>query len=190
MDPLVIGLAAAVALFFGAAGYVGRGLIEQSRQRKARAAAEDEASRILARAQEEADNLRTSKVLEGKEEAFRLREAWEKEEQRHREDDERAEQRLAERADALDRRFNTLNEKESAQEQRSGELDQQERELTEQAQDVDRTRAEHDLQSRNGAGRVGQIFDDVLGAIQGRHVRFTTQVVVSDIQFMASNSIS
>ncbi|MEE8147201.1 MAG: ribonuclease Y, partial [Longimicrobiales bacterium] len=130
------------ALFLGAAGYVGRGLIEQSRQRKARAAAEDEASRILARAQEEADNLRTSKVLEGKEEAFRLREAWEKEEQRHREDDERAEQRLAERADALDRRFNTLNEKESAQEQRSRELDQQERELTEQAQEVDRTWAE------------------------------------------------
>ena len=141
MDPLVIGLAAAVALFFGAAGYVGRGLIEQSRQRRAQAAAEDEASRILARAQEEADNLRTSKVLEGKEEVFRLRESWEKEEQRHKEDDERAEQRLAERADALDRRFDTLNEKESAQEQRSKELDQQERELTEQAQEVDRTRA-------------------------------------------------
>ncbi len=142
MDPLVIGLAAGAALFFGAAGYVGRGLIEQSRQRKAQAAAEDEASRILARAQEEADNLRTSKVLEGKEEVFRLRESWEKEEQRHREEDERAEQRLAERADALDRRFDTLNEKESAQAQRSKGLDQQERELTVQAQEVDRARAE------------------------------------------------
>ncbi len=139
MDPLVIGLAAAVALFFGAAGYVGRGLIEQSRQRRAQAAAEDEASRILARAQEEADNLRASKVLEGREEVFRLRESWEKEEQRHKEDDERAEQRLAERADALDRRFDTLNEKESAQEQRHKEDDERaEQRLAERADALDR----------------------------------------------------
>ena len=142
MDPLVIGLAAAVGLLFGAAGYVGRGLIEQSRQKKAEAAAEDEASRILARAQEEADNLRTSKVLEGKEEIFRLRESWEQEEQRLREDAERAEKRLAERSDSQDRRFDTLNEKESAQEQRAKELDQREGQLDGSAQEVARSRAE------------------------------------------------
>ena len=142
MDPLVIGLAAAVGLLFGAAGYVGRGLIEQSRQKRAEAAAEDEASRILARAQEEADNLRTSKVLEGKEEVLRLRESWEQEEQRHREDAERSEQRLAERSEAQDRRFDTLNEKESAQEQRTKELDQRDRGLGVKVQEIELARAE------------------------------------------------
>ena len=142
MDPLVTGLAAAAALLFGALGYVGRGLIEQSRRKRAEAASEDEASRILARAQEEADNLRTTKVLEGKEEVFKLRESWEQEEQRRREDTERAEQRLAERADAQDRRFDKLNEKESAQEQRARELEQQESELQRQATEVDRARME------------------------------------------------
>ncbi len=142
MDPLVTGLAAALALLFGAAGYAGRGLVEQSRQRRARAAAEDEASRVLARAQEEAENLRTAKVLEGKEEVFRRREAWEKEEQRYREDAERAEQRLAERADAQGRRFETLHEKEALEEKRARELDEREGELVTQSQEVERARSE------------------------------------------------
>ena len=55
MDPLGIGLAAAAVSLFGIIGYVGRGLIEQSRQNRAREAAEDEASIILDRAKEEAE---------------------------------------------------------------------------------------------------------------------------------------
>jgi ribonuclease Y len=166
MDPLVIGLAAAVGLLFGAVGYVARGMIEQSRHRKAEAAAEDEASRILARAKEEADNLRTSKVLEGKEEVFRLRESWEQEEQRHREDAERAEQRLAERSEAQDRRFDTLNEKESVQEQRTKELDQRDGVLSGQAREVEQSRAQirSELEALAGTSAVEakqQLIDDL-----------------------------
>ena len=47
MDPLVIQLAAVVALLFGAVGYLGRGFVEGSRKKKAVAAAVDESSRIL-----------------------------------------------------------------------------------------------------------------------------------------------
>ena len=90
MDPLVVGLAAAVALLFGAVGYIGRGSVERSRQKKAVAAAADEASGILARAREEAENLRTSRVLEGKERVIRLRESWEQEEAKHREEERRS----------------------------------------------------------------------------------------------------
>jgi ribonuclease Y len=166
MDPLVIGLAAAVGLLFVAVGYLARGMIEQSRQRRAEAAAEDEASRILARAKEEADNLRTSRVLEGKEEAFRLRESWEEEEQRHREDAERAEQRLVEYSDAQDRRFDTLNEKEAVQEQRTTELDQRASTLSDQSKEVEHARAElrtklEALTGTSAAEARQQLIDDL-----------------------------
>ena len=138
MDPLVIALAAAVALLFGAVGYLGRGLVERSRRKKDVAAAADEASRILARAREEAGNLRTSRVLEGKEEVIRLREAWEQEEAKRREEAEHATERLAERSSALDRRFDKLNERESGHEQRTKNLQADERLLATQAQELER----------------------------------------------------
>ena len=105
-SPLVIALAAAVALLIGtAAGYLIRGNIERSRQEKERAAAQDDASKILARANEEAEGLKKTRVLEGKEEVFGLREVWEKDEARRRDDVERLEVRVSERSDSLDRRL-------------------------------------------------------------------------------------
>ena len=136
MDPLAYGPAAVVALLFGAVGYLGRGLVERSRQKKAVAAAADEASRILGRARDEADNLRTSRVLEGKEEVVRLREAWEQEESKHRKEVEKAEERLAERSSSMERRFDNLNEREAAQEKRALELEAGKEGLAGQTQDL------------------------------------------------------
>ena len=115
MDPLVVVLAAAVALLFGAVGYIGRGLVERSRQKKAIAAAADEGSAILARAREEAENLRTSRVLEGKELVIQLRESWEQEEVKHREELTRSDERMSERSIAVDSRFHNRNEREEDQ---------------------------------------------------------------------------
>lgn len=100
---------------------VGRGL-ERSRQKKERDAAEDEASRLLARAKEESESVRKAAVLEGKEEVFRLREEWEREESRRREEVERGESRLSERADTLDRRSDQLNTRETQQDERAREV--------------------------------------------------------------------
>ncbi len=141
MDPLAIVLAGAVALLFGAAGYVGRGLVERARKKKDVAAAADEASRMLARAQEEADNLRTSRVLEGKEEVIRLRESWEKEEAKHREETEKIEARLAERASAMDLRFDNLNDRESTQEQRAKDQEANAEALSGQTRDLEQSQA-------------------------------------------------
>ncbi len=152
MDPLAYGPAAVVALLFGAVGYLGRGLVERSRQKKAVAAAADEASRILGRARDEADNLRTSRVLEGKEEVVRLREAWEQEESKHRKEVEKAEERLAERSSSLERRFDNLNEREAAQEKRALELEAGKEGLAAQTQDLvqDRERIRGKLESLSG----------------------------------------
>lgn len=144
MDPLGIVLAAAAVSLFGIIGYVGRGLIEQSRQDRAREAAEDEASVILGRAKEEAENLRKVKILEGKEEVFQLRESWKKEEQR-----------LTERVDMIDRRFNALNEKEKTQDQQGKHLDKREKEIVDREAEADSARAEiHTrLESLSGISR-------------------------------------
>jgi ribonuclease Y len=141
MDPLGIGLAAAAVSLFGIIGYVGRGLIEQSRQSRAREAAEDEVSVILTRAKEEAENLRQVKVLEGKEEVFRLRESWKKEEQR-----------LAERVDMIDRRFNALNEKEKTQDQQGKYLEKREKDLVDQAAEIGSAHSEIQTQLESLSG--------------------------------------
>ena len=156
MDPLVIGLAAAVALLSGAVGYMGRGAVEGSRRKKAIAAAADEASGILARAREEADNLRTSRVLEGKEQVIRLRESWEEEEAKHREEVDRADERISERSLALDRRFHNLNERESAQEKRAKELEARTDGLATQTLDLeqDRERVRARLESLSGLSQA------------------------------------
>ena len=164
MDPLVIGLAVAVA--FGALGYLGRGLVEQSRRKKDITAAADEASRVLTHAREEADNLRTSRVLEGKEEVIRLRESWEEEEGKHREEVERTEQRLAERSSALERRFENLNERESAQEKRATDLEARTEGLVAQTRDLEqeRERVHTKLESVSGLSKSDakkELLDDL-----------------------------
>lgn len=92
---------------------------ELERQAEAVRAGRDEATRVAERAKEEAETLRKEGELRGREEALRLREAWEREESRRREELERGERRVAERSDALDRKFDLLNERDQAQETRA-----------------------------------------------------------------------
>lgn len=137
-SPLVIALAAAVALLFcTAAGYLIRGKIERSRQEKERAAAQDDASRILARATEEAESLKKTRVLEGKEEVFGLKETWEKDEARRREDMERLERRLSERSDTVDQRFEDVAGREHTQEQRGRDLTEREADIESRSEELE-----------------------------------------------------
>jgi len=134
--------AAAVGLVLGAfAGFVVFTKREQARQELEKSKAQDEASRILARATSEADNARKAGELAGREEGFRLREAWEKEETRRREETERAERRAEERSDALDGRFDRLNSREEELERRSASLESREGSVESEAAEV-RARAE------------------------------------------------
>lgn len=102
---------------------------ERARQELEKKAAQDEASRILKRAESEADNARKAGELAGREEGFRLRESWEKEETRRREEIERAERRAEERTDALDTRRDRLDTREEESEGRVAALTQREQDL-------------------------------------------------------------
>ncbi|MSR36165.1 MAG: ribonuclease Y [Gemmatimonadetes bacterium] len=157
MDPLVLTLAAVVGLAIGALGGF---LLSQSRERVRRerdkAAAKDEASSILQRAREESDNLKRSRELEGKEEAMRLRDAWDGEETRRREEVDRMERRLVERSESLDKTFDALNGREVAQERRTQELERLQSELHGRAADVDRMADEGRRKLETLAGMTAQ----------------------------------
>src|SRR5688572_26885181 len=139
MSPLVGILAAVAGVLVGAlvAFFVVRSR-EAARRELEKANAQDDASRILKVAREEAENARRSKELEGKEEVLRLREAWKREEAGHREDAERLERRLVERTESLDRKFDAFNERETAQERRSKDLEKREASLVAQTEEVRR----------------------------------------------------
>ncbi|HSM59991.1 MAG TPA: ribonuclease Y [Longimicrobiales bacterium] len=167
MNTPLMALAAAVGLIIGGAiGFVLARSRERSRQEQEKARASDEASRILARAREEAENLRRAGELAGREEGFRLREAWEKEEGRRREEVERSERRMQERSDALDRRFERLNEREAELEGRGAKLGRQEAAVAARAEEVGRKEQEalrriEQLAGMSASDALRKLMDDL-----------------------------
>jgi ribonucrease Y len=141
MEIVYIAIAAVVAVL----AFLGGRAVEQAQLRRARATAQEEVARILAAAEQDAENRRKAEILAGKEAAFRAKEEWEREEARRREEIERTERRIEEREEALDRKFLLLDDKAQQQEQRSEQLtrreqaaDAKEKECTERLQQVQR----------------------------------------------------
>lgn len=152
--PLIV--AAGIALVLGL--LIGFGVARNRtriRQELEKQKGQDEASRILKRAETEAENARKAGELSGREEGFRLREAWEKEEARRRDEIERAERRAEERSDALDRQFERLNSRDRELEERAETLSTRETELERDAEGVaaSEREARHRLEQLAGLSR-------------------------------------
>jgi len=79
---------AACAAFFFVGRRIGR-IGETARQARAKSSAEETAKRVLDDAARDAESLRKTAVLSGKEELIRLREDWEQEARKSREEGER-----------------------------------------------------------------------------------------------------
>jgi ribonuclease Y len=124
-SPLDYALAVAIGVILAIVGFALGQRREKARIEREKAAARDQASQIVSRANQEAETLKTAAELKGREEALRLRETWEKEEDRRREEMERMDRRLQERSEALDGKFDALNERESVLEARSQSLAEQ-----------------------------------------------------------------
>ena len=132
-----LAMAAAVGLVLGALiGFIVARNRATAQQQLEKSKGQDEASRIVKRAESEAENALKAGELAGREEGFRLREAWEKEEDRRREEIERAERRAEERSDAFDRQFDRLNTREEELERRAEGFSERERTLTREAEEV------------------------------------------------------
>ncbi len=122
---------------------------EVAEQQRAKATAAETASRILEEASRDAEALRKSAVVAGKEEILSLREALEREVRERRGGVERDEKRLVEREGQLDRARDSMEGREAELQRRIGDLAQREgravdreRELERQG-DEERRRLEH-----------------------------------------------
>ncbi|HEV2641333.1 MAG TPA: ribonuclease Y, partial [Candidatus Elarobacter sp.] len=125
---------------------------ERARQQAAGASAEQTAKRIVSDAERDAESMRKSAVLAGKEELIHLREAWEAEARKRREDVERDERRLQERTSALDRKSDAVEQRERETKRIATETTSREAQLTERQEELDRLIAEERRRLESLAG--------------------------------------
>ena len=132
-------LASAAFFFFGRKA--GR-TAERAAQSLAKATAEETAKRIVGEAERDAESLKKSALISGKEELIKLRENWEVEARRRREEVEREEKRIQDRETTLDRKFDVLEGREKDVGRRGSELGRKEKTIAEREQELDRLMGE------------------------------------------------
>src|SRR3954471_16084783 len=115
---------------------------EIERQQRSKSTAEETARRITADAEREAESLRKSAVLSGKEELIKLREAWESEARGRREEIEKEERKVGDREGILNRKYDMLEQRDRETARRAEELQKREGGLTDREKEVDRLLAE------------------------------------------------
>jgi ribonucrease Y len=132
----VVGLISVVVAFF-----LGRrtgGNDKVAEQRRAKATADETATRILDEARREAETARKSAIVEGKEEILQLRESIEKEMRDRRSTVEREEKRVLEREGQLDRARELLEGREVDMQQRITELGRRDSRLADRERELER----------------------------------------------------
>jgi ribonuclease Y len=128
-------VAAVLSFLFGRSS--GRA-VEVSAQQRAKATAEETASRLLDEARREAETLRKDAVVSGREEVLQLREAQEQEVRRRRGEVEREEKRVLERESQLDRVREALEGREQELQRRITALDAREQTASARESELDR----------------------------------------------------
>src|SRR3954467_3586760 len=116
----------ASAAFFFLGRRVGR-TAEVKRLAASKSTAEETAKRIVTESEREAENLRKSAVVAGKEELIRLREKFESEVRGRREEVEREERRITERENVLDRKSDVLEQRDRELGRRASEFGRREK---------------------------------------------------------------
>jgi len=150
----VLGVAGgAIAFVFGRKS--GRAAEELTRK-AAGQAADQVAKRITADAEREAEGLRKQAVLAGKEEAMRVREEWETEARRRRDEVEKDEKRLLEREGILDRKFEVIETRDKDVARRASDLGRKEKTVEERQQELDKLVGEERRRLEQLAGLSAQ----------------------------------
>jgi ribonucrease Y len=182
--PAALGLAVvagAVSLFMGRR-------MERNRAEAEGRSGAQLAERHLAEARRAAETERTQLILTGKEELIRAREAWEQETAGRREEIERVERRLDERTGLVDRKLETLEQRErvlAQREQAFGEKDAQVRVAQEEAR---RLLAERQKRLEGLAGMTAQEARTELLRSMEEEARSEAAALVRDIKEEARRS--
>lgn len=177
MDPLAWALAVALGGVGTLGGYLAAKRSARTQREQEKAAAKDEASLILARSREEAESLRKTAELQGKEEAFRLREAWEREESRRREELERGDRKAEERSESLDRRQDLLNDRETVVERKSEDSERRLAEVANRERAVDESEAQ-----------VRQRLEQLAGMSQSEAKQALVERLIDEARSEAANT--
>jgi ribonuclease Y len=128
-------VASAAFFFFGQRAGRKR---EHEAQLLAKSTAEQTAKRIVGDAEREAESMRKSALISGKEELIKLRENWEVEARKRRDEVEREEKRVQDRETTLDRKFDVLEQREKEVGRRASELGRKEKTIAEREQELDK----------------------------------------------------
>jgi ribonuclease Y len=141
----------AIAAFFFLGRSMGR-TAQRASDLAAKSTAEDTAKRILGEAERDAESLRKSAVVSGKEETLRLREQWEGEASKRREEVERGERRIQERESALDRKFDLLEQREKEVGRKASDVGRREKLIADREAEIERleNEARHRLETLAG----------------------------------------
>jgi ribonuclease Y len=129
---------------------------ERERQAAAKATAEETSKRILSEAERDAENLRKSALVSGKEELIKLRENFEVEVRGRREEVEREERRLSERETVLDRKFELLEQRDKELGRRASDFGRREKAVGEREQELERMVGEERRRLEQMAGMSAQ----------------------------------
>src|SRR5688572_8439294 len=149
----LIVVASAVFFFFGRR--TGRNS-EVARQAQAKSTAEETARRVLDDATRDAESLRKTAVLTGKEELIRLREDWELEARKRREEIEAEERRVQERDNLLNRKYDLLEQREKDAASRAADVGRRQEALHSREQELDRLMADERRRLEQLAGLSAQ----------------------------------
>jgi ribonucrease Y len=145
---LLMGVAVAAFLLGAVLGW----WLLQQRALRRREDAESQAGRILEAANADVERIRHAAELAGREEAYRAKQDWEREEARRREELDRSEGRIEERRGSLDRKYDLLVEKDRQLEQRQKDLDGRNEELERDRKECERRFHEIDARVEAVAG--------------------------------------
>ncbi len=132
------------------------GQTERDRQATAKATAEETSKRIIGDAEREAENLRKSAVVSGKEELIKLRENFERDVRGRREEVEREERRIIERENVLDRKFEVLDQRDKELGRRASDFGRREKSVADREQELEKLVADERRRLEQMAGMSAQ----------------------------------
>jgi len=130
--------------------------IERDRQAIAKATAEETSKRIVGEAEREAETLRKSAVVSGKEELIKLRENFESEVRGRREEVEREERRIVDRENVLDRKFEVLDQRDKELGRRASDFGRREKSVADREQELEKLVADERRRLEQMAGMSAQ----------------------------------
>src|SRR5688500_9376411 len=154
--PAALGVAilALPALFF--LGRKAGTSAELRRQASAKSTAEETSKRIIGDAEREAETVRKSAVVAGKEELIKLRESFETEVRGRRSEVEKEEKRIAERETTLDRKFDILDQRDKELSRRGSDFGRREKQVADREDELKKLIADETQRLERMAGMSAQ----------------------------------